>query len=301
MTKTLLLGGSGFFGPVILSKNPDIISAGRTKPPKECINQHIQINNLNDLNKLDDLDFDKVIFLIGSSNHHEINEKTDMGLDLNVYPLNKALSYFSKRKLKKFICFTTILLYDQTRLSLPVGENQNINPYVNKYVFSKYLSEQIINFYSNKIPSIIVRLSNIYGYTRLRRPDLIPTIMQDIFEKETITIWNDTPKRDFIFTEDAADAVLKLIESDFKGIINLGSGKMSSLKEICEIIKELSGKKIISENKKVSGPMEFNTDISKIIEITGWKPMYDIKSGLSKTFNIMKSYQREKNSKNENR
>ena len=300
MTKTLLLGGSGFFGPVILSKNPDIISVGRTKPPKECLNRHIQLNNLNDLYKLDDLEFDKVIFLIGSSNHHEINEKTDMGLDLNVYPLNKALSYFSKRKLKKFICFTTILLYDQKSLSLPVGENQNINPYINKYVFSKYLSEQIINFYSNKIPSIIVRLSNIYGYTRLRRPDLIPTIMQDIFTKETITIWNDTPKRDFIFTEDAADAVLKLIESDFKGIINLGSGKMSSLKEICEIIKELSGKKIISENKKVSGPMEFNTDISKIKQITGWKPIYDIKSGLSKTFNIMKSYQEEKNFKNEN-
>jgi len=300
MSKTILFGGSGFFGPVILSKNPDIISVGRTKPPKECLNRHIQLNNLNDLYKLDDLEFDKVIFLIGSSNHHEINEKTEMGLDLNVYPLNKALSYFSKRKLKKFICFTTILLYDQKSLSLPVGENQNINPYINKYVFSKYLSEQIINFYSNKIPSIIVRLSNIYGYTRLRRPDLIPTIMQDIFEKETITIWNDTPKRDFIFTEDAADAVLKLIESDFKGIINLGSGKMSSLKEICEIIKELSGKKIISENKKVSGPMEFNTDISKIKEIIDWEPIYDIKSGLSKTYKIMKSYNEEKNFKNEN-
>ena len=30
-----------------------------------------------------------------------------MGIDFNVYPLNKALSYFSK-KFKKFICFTTI-------------------------------------------------------------------------------------------------------------------------------------------------------------------------------------------------
>ena len=294
MSKTILFGGSGFFGPVILSKDPTIISVGRTKPPKDCVNHHIQLDDLNSLKKLDDLDFDKVIFLIGSSNHHEINEKIDMGIDLNVYPLNKALSYFSKRKLKKFICFTTILLYDQTRLTLPVGEDQAINPYVNKYVFSKFLSEQIINFYSNKIPSIIVRLSNIYGYTRLRRPDLVPTIMQDIFEKEKVTIWNDSPKRDFIFTEDAADAVLKLVKSDFNGTINLGSGKMSSLKEICEIIKELSGKKIISENKKVSGPMEFNTDISKISQITGWKPKYDIKSGLSKTFKIMKSYQEEK-------
>ena len=109
-----------------------------------------------------------------------------MGIDFNVYPLNKALDYFSKKKLKKFICFTTILLYDQKKLVIPVDETQDINPYANKYIFSKYLSEEIVKFYQNKVPSIIVRLSNIYGYTELRRPDLIPTIMQDVFEKEKL-------------------------------------------------------------------------------------------------------------------
>ena len=294
MSNTLLFGGSGFFGPVILEKDSNIISVGRTKPPQECKNKHIHINDLNELNKLDNIDFDKVIFLIGSSNHHEINLKTDMGIDLNVYPLNKALSYFSQRKLKKFICFTTILLYDQNKFKIPVGEDQEINPFINKYVFSKYLSEQIVNFYSNQIPSIIVRLSNIYGYTKLRRPDLIPTIMQDIFEKDEVSIWNDNPKRDFIFTEDAADAVLKLMESDYEGVVNLGSGNMASLKEICNIIENLSGKRITSDNKKVSGPMEFNTDISKIFEITGWRPKFDINSGLKKTYKIMKSYHEKK-------
>ena len=34
MSKTLLFGGSGFFGPVILAKDPEIISVGRTKPQK---------------------------------------------------------------------------------------------------------------------------------------------------------------------------------------------------------------------------------------------------------------------------
>ena len=100
MTKTLLFGGSGFFGPVILSKDKSIISVGRTKPPTHCNNQHIQMNNLDELEKLDNLNFDKVIFLIGSSNHHDININIDMGIDFNVYPLNKALDYFSKRNLK---------------------------------------------------------------------------------------------------------------------------------------------------------------------------------------------------------
>ena len=290
MTKTLLFGGSGFFGPVILSKDKNIISVGRTKPPSYCENKHIQIDNLDELYKLDKLEFDKVIFLIGSSNHHEINLNIDMGIDFNVYPLNKALDYFSKKKLKKFICFTTILLYDQKKLVIPVDETQDINPYANKYIFSKYLSEEIVKFYQNRVPSIIVRLSNIYGYTELRRPDLIPTIMQDVFEKEKVEIWSNKPKRDFIFTEDAAEAVLKILDTDFTGIVNLGSGKMSSLKLISEIIEDLSGKKIISKNQPVSGPMEFNTNIRRISEVTGWEPKFDIKKGLEKTFKIMKSY-----------
>tara|TARA_B100001939_G_scaffold343272_2_gene355692 strand:- start:343 stop:993 length:651 start_codon:yes stop_codon:yes gene_type:complete len=213
-----------------------------------------------------------------------------MGLDYNVYPLNKALSYFAKRQIKKFICFTTILLYDQNKLTLPVDESQEINPYVNKYIFSKFLSEQIVDFYKNSVPTIIIRLSNIYGYTKLKRPDLIPTIMQDIFEKEKVEIWSNKPKRDFIFTEDAADVILKLLETKFTGVLNLGSGKMTSLKIISEIIENISGKKIISKNFKVNGPMEFNTDIRKISELTGWHPKYDIKSGLEKTYEIMKKY-----------
>ena len=139
MTKTLLFGGSGFFGPVILMYDKNIISVGRTKNHSSYCkkNKHIQIDNLDELNKLDELEFDKVI-LIGSPNHHEINLNIDMGIDFNVYPLNKALDYFSK-KLKKFICFTTILLYDQKKLVIPVDETQDINPYANKYIFSNII------------------------------------------------------------------------------------------------------------------------------------------------------------------
>ena len=290
MSKTILFGGSGFFGPVLLAKDESIISVGRTKLFKDLKNQHIHLNTLDDLSALDKIDFDKVIFLIGSSNHHEINLKSTMGIDFNVYPMMKILSYLKKRKIKKFICFTTILLYDQKKMTLPVDESQSINPYINDYVFSKYLSEEIVKLYEKYVPSIIVRLSNIYGYTRLRRPDLVPTIMQDIFSKKKVSIWSDLPKRDFIFTEDAADAVLQLLNTEYTGVLNLGTGQMNSIKDISKIIENLSGKKIISENKDVSGPLEFITDISKIKKITGWSPKYTLEQGLTKTFKIMKNY-----------
>ena len=290
MPKTILFGGSGFFGPVILAKDQNIISVGRTKPSQDLKNKHINLNSLDDLSALDKIDFDKVIFLIGSSNHHEINLKSTMGIDFNVYPMMKIMSYLKDKNIKKFICFTTILLYDQKKMILPVNETQLIDPYLNDYVFSKYLSEEIIKLYEKYVPSIVVRLSNIYGYTKLKRPDLVPTIMQDIFSKKNVSIWSDLPKRDFIFTEDAADAVLKLLDVDFTGVLNMGTGRMNSIKRITEIIENLSGKKIISENKDVSGPLEFNTDISKLKKITGWAPKHNLEEGLTKTFNIMKNY-----------
>ena len=84
--KTILFGGSGFFGPIILEKYPEIISVGRTRPPKNLKNKHINIKNLNNLNKLNKLNFDKVIFLIGSSNHHIINKDIDIGIKYNFEP-----------------------------------------------------------------------------------------------------------------------------------------------------------------------------------------------------------------------
>jgi len=290
MSKTILFGGSGFLGPVILNKKPDIISVGRTKPPKNFTNIHINFKSLDNLKFLDEIDFDKVIFLIGSSNHHEINKRVTMGLDLNVYPIKKILTYLSKRKIKKFICFSSVLLYDVNKMTLPVDESQEIDPFVNEYILSKYLSEEIVKYFYSKVPSIIIRLSNIYGYTKLIRPDLVPTIMQNIFTKKEVKIWTDEPKRDFIFSEDAADAVLKLLDTDFTGIVNLGTGVMSSVNKITTQKEKLSKKKIILENQKVGGPMKLQIDISLLKKLTGWKPAYSLEEGITKTFEIMKSY-----------
>ena len=89
MSKTILLGGSGFLGPVILSKDPEIISIGRSPIESFLKNKHFNLPSLDNLEKLDSLDFDKVIFLIGSSNHHEINKKITMGIDYNVTHFKK--------------------------------------------------------------------------------------------------------------------------------------------------------------------------------------------------------------------
>lgn len=290
MSKTILFGGSGFLGPIILEKYPDIVSVGRSPLPGHLKNKHIPLSSLDDLVALDNLNFDKVIFLVGSSNHHIINTKPTMGLEYNVLPLKKILFYLQKRKIKKFICFTTILLYDVTKMRLPVDETQPINPYINDYVFSKYLSEELIRYYAPNIPSIIVRFSNIYGPTKLVRPDLVPTLIQNALSPNELTVWNTKPVRDFLYTPDAADAIVKLLDTDYTGPVNLGTGQSVSVEKIVGIIEKLSGKKIKNLNKPVSGPMHFVCDISLVKKLTGWKPKHTIEEGLRETYEIMKHY-----------
>ena len=285
----ILFGGSGLFGPSVLERYPNIISVGRSTPPSYVKNKHISVPDLDDLSALDSLDFDKVIFLIGNSNHHLLNTQAMMGLDFNVIPLVKALHYFEKRQLKKLICFSTILLYDWNRITPPVDESQPINPYANNYVFSKYLSEQVVRFYENKVPIIVVRLSNIYGPTWLTRPDLVPTLIQNLLTKpDEITIWSKKPVRDFLYMPDAADAIVKLLDTDYTGIVNLGAGRPVGVRRVTEILEGISGKKIVDLDKEVSGPMNFYCDTTLVNKLTSWQPKYSIEEGLCATYDRMK-------------
>lgn len=292
---TILFGGSGFFGPVILNKYPEIISVGRNKPPDYISNYHINLPNLDELEILDNIKIDNVIFLIGSSDHHFLNTNNIAGFDFNVYPIKKILSYFSKRKISKFLCFTTILLYDNIHISLPVNEEQPIDPFINEYVFSKYISEEIVKFYSKIIPSIIIRCSNIYGPTKLIRPDLIPTIIQNLLSQNEVSVWSKKPERDFIFLEDAADAIMCLLNSSFNGTVNLGTGTSTSIEHICNILENISGKKISDLNLSVSGPLKFCCDISILKKYVNDFPRHSINEGLEKTYDIMKRWSIETN------
>jgi len=243
---------------------------------------------MDSLHLLDDVEFDNVIFLVGNSNHHEINSNCMMGMEYNVIPLKKILHYLQGRKIDKFVCFTSILLYGNEPKGRPVNEQDGVFPNQNEYIFSKYLAEQVVEFYKEKVPVINIRLCNIYGDTSLIRPDLVPTLIKDVLTKEQPSVWSKKPKRDFIFTSDAASAIVKLLETDYVGNINLGSGTMSSIEDITNIIEEISGKKIISLNKDVDGVMEFVADISLLKKITGWEPKHNLREGFEKTYNTMK-------------
>ena len=290
---TILFGGSGFLGPYILQRDPSIVSVGRRPPLVPA--RHITVPDLKDLRALDDLDFDTVVFIVGNTDHHALErERLTPGeptaFDYHLAPLVAVLEQLKHRPLRKFITFSTILVYDPARLPLPVNEEAPIAPYRNRYVLSKFLAEEACRFYARWVPILTVRLSNLYGPTPLERYDLIHVVSRRLLADGRADIWSRKPARDFIHADDAARAILDLRHSDLTGIANLGTGTMTSVGTVIDILERVSGCPITDRDVPVEGPMAFRCDTSLLERHIGWRPQWSIEDGVRDTFETMRRF-----------
>lgn len=118
--------------------------------------------------------------------------------------------------------------------------------------------------------------------------------------KESVEIWGSgKPKREFLWSEDMADACVFIMESrDFKNTfhpeekeiknthINIGTGVDLSIKELAEKIKKIVGFKgcLIFNSEKPDGTLRKVTDVSKLNNL-GWKHTVELEEGIQKLYN----------------
>ncbi len=295
MSGTILFGGSGFLGPYILQQDPAMISVGRTPPP--TANRHIPIESLANLDCLRDIEFDKVIYIIGNTDHHNLEKESvpraeSTAFDYHVVPLLKTLEQLKQYPIRQFIHFSTILIYDDKRLTIPVSEHAPVDPYKNRYVLSKYMAEEALNFYRRWIPILNVRLSNIYGPTPLERWDLIHVLCRRLLQEGRAEMWSTRPERDFIHVEDAARAVIQLLDADYGGTLNLGTGTLTSVGVVRDALAEVSGCPIDVLDIPVQGPMRFQCDMTTLRRLIDWTPRFTTAEGVRQTYRTMASYAR---------
>jgi nucleoside-diphosphate-sugar epimerase len=287
----VLFGGSGFLGPYILERYPRMVSVGRT-PPRTA-NRHIHVPSLADLSALEREEFDRVIYIVGSTDHHAMDRDSiprgePTAFDYHVVPLYQALEQVKGRRLRKFIAFSTSLVYDEARIKLPVDEQAPINPYKSRYVMSKWMGEELCRFYSSQVPIVIVRMANLYGPTPLHRYDLVHVTCRQLLEQGRADVWSTRPARDFIYVTDAADAIAKLLCADHTGLVLLGSGTMTSVAKVIDLLRDLSGCPIDVLDQPVSGAMEFRADTRLLRSLIDWEPRVGIEEGVRLTWEGMR-------------
>ena len=134
------------------------------------------------------------------------------------------------------------------------------------------------------MPLTIIRPFNVYGI-RQSGNFLIPTIIRQALEEPQIIVKDLLPKRDFVYLEDLLSALLATLNVSLKGynIYNIGSGISLSVKEVIDIIQDVTGtsKKVICE--KIVRPnelMDVIADITKAKIELGWYPKYSFRAGI---------------------
>lgn len=105
--------------------------------------------------------------------------------------------------------------------------------------------------------------------------------------EKSVILWGDgSPKREFLFIDDLADALVFLIENyDSEDIVNIGTGEDISIKDLAEKIKKEIGFEgdIIWDVSKPNGTPRKLLDVSKLHKL-GWKHKVDLDEGIKITY-----------------
>jgi nucleoside-diphosphate-sugar epimerase len=169
-------------------------------------------------------------------------------------------------------------------VSLPISEKHATRP-LNPYSESKVLAEGLCKAYARDfgMAATVLRVFNIYGPGQDRR-FLIPTIIAQA-RAGKIELQTGTPKRDFIYVGDVADAYLRAVATTEPGcrIYNIGSGASVSVADVAEMIRRKTdpGASLTFRGGARQGEiLDTVADIGRARAELGWEPHIGLEDGL---------------------
>jgi GDP-L-fucose synthase len=137
--------------------------------------------------------------------------------------------------------------------------------------------------------------TNLYGINDNFHPEnshVLPALIRRFHEakladSESVSIWGTgNPRREFLHSDDLADAVLFLMENyNDSEIVNVGCGEDQTIKVLAETISEVVGYSgsLVFDSSRPDGTPQKMLDISKI-RVLGWRPEITLKNGLKQFY-----------------
>ncbi|MDX2128583.1 MAG: GDP-L-fucose synthase [Chloroherpetonaceae bacterium] len=141
---------------------------------------------------------------------------------------------------------------------------------------------------------ISVMPTNLYGVNDnfdLQNAHVLPALIRKFIEareekKPNVTVWGTgSPRREFLYVDDMAEACVFLMKG-YSGnqFINIGTGEDISIKEVAELIKEITGYQgeLVFDTTKPDGTPRKLLDVGKLKSL-GWSPKVSLRDGISRT------------------
>ena len=193
---------------------------------------------------------------------------------------------------KRVIFISSGTIYGNQR-NQPVKERCRPNPR-SPYAVSKLSAEFYIRTIGDLwgIETVCLRVFNAYGPTQPLPPShapVIPYCFRQALDNGTIVVHgNGEQTRDCVFIEDVIDAMMtaSYAEKVNRLIINVGSGKETSVNEIVKNVIEITGAKpeIVINKTHYTGPSRMCADLSLATKKLGYQPKVSLNEGLTRIF-----------------
>jgi dTDP-glucose 4,6-dehydratase len=204
----------------------------------------------------------------------------------------RALLEVARRDRARFFMASTSEVYGDP-LEHPQVETYwgNVNPIGERSVYdeAKRFSEALVAAYArvHAVPVRIARIFNTYG-PRMQPDDgrVVTNFVHQALAGEPLTLYGEgTQTRSFCYVDDEVSGLLALIDSDVEGPVNIGSPSEVTMRELADVVLELTGSVSEIELRPLPAddPRVRRPDITRARELLGWEPTVSLRDGLART------------------
>jgi len=213
-------------------------------------------------------------------------EKPELVHSVNVGGTTTLLGASFASGVRRFIYACSCAIYGEQG-KLPISEDAPPKP-LSPYAESKLEAEQrCLAFYEREgLETVSLRYFNVYGprQTSGEYAGVMVRFRERLLSDQPPVIYGDGEQtRDFIHVGDVVDATLLALERGVAGeVINIGTGKATSINELCRLFLRVSGKnlKLIHEAPRAGDIRHSQADTSKAKELLGFESKIPLEIGI---------------------
>lgn len=171
----------------------------------------------------------------------------------------------------------------------PVHEQIAAQP-TSPYGASKLMMEGYLSAYNAAygLSTCAVRFSNIYGPRSFHKGSVVAHFFKQLLAGEDLIVYGDgSQQRDYLFVGDLTSGIQAAIEkTDATGAYQLGTGKPTTINELIEVMRTVTGKDIQPVYKEFRAGEVRNTwcQIDKAREGFGFNPTTSLEDGIGQTW-----------------
>lgn len=172
-----------------------------------------------------------------------------------------------------------------------------LEPTNEAYAIAKIAGLKLVEGYNRQHGRryVSVMPTNLYGPNDnydLASSHVLPALIRKAHDVKTantgrLEIWGSgTPRREFLYVDDLAEACVHLMEIDYSGpLLNIGTGTDISIREAAEIVMDVIGAhgEIVCDASKPDGTPRKLLDVSRINAL-GWTARTSLRDGIAKAY-----------------